>query len=206
MEYLRGLSEQDATRKLRTEGFNELPSEKHRSWVAIIFRVLSEPMLLMLVACSVIYFLLADPGEAFILLGSAILVIGITFYQERRSERALEALRDLSSPHAIVIRDGERKSIPGREVVSGDLVVISEGDRIPADAAIVKNSSLEVDESLLTGESVSVRKSVWDSATEFSRPGGNDLPFIYSGTLIVRGHGSILAQSASVAALPAGSS
>jgi Ca2+-transporting ATPase len=142
-----------------------------------------------LVACSIIYFLLADPGEAFILLVSAILVIGITFYQERRSERALETLRDLSSPRALVIRGGKKKSIPGREVVNGDLVIVSEGDRVPADAVLVRNSSLEADESLLTGESVPVRKSVWDSVSEFSRPGGSDLPFIYSGTLIIRGQG-----------------
>lgn len=184
-----GLRESEAAQKLHAEGFNELPSEKHRSWLRIIGGVLSEPMLLLLVAASVIYFLLADPGEAFILLGSALLVIGITFYQERRSERALEALRDLSSPRALVIRDGERKRIPGREVVRGDLIVISEGDRIPADAAIISVSSLEVDESILTGESVPVRKSLWDNALDIARPGGNDLPFIYSGTLIVRGRG-----------------
>jgi Ca2+-transporting ATPase len=184
---LQGLSEHAAAEKLRTEGFNELPSEKHRSWVAIIAKVLNEPMLLLLIACSVIYFLLGDPREAFILLTSALLVIGITFYQERRSERAIEALRDLSSPRALVIRDGERKRIPGREVVRGDLIVISEGDRVPADAAVIRVSSLESDESLLTGESVPVRKSVWDKAAGFARPGGDDLPFIYSGTLIARG-------------------
>ncbi|MEI8135536.1 MAG: cation-translocating P-type ATPase [bacterium] len=186
---LQGISELDAALALSRDGYNELPSEKRRSWLAIILKVISEPMLLLLVASSAIYFILADPSEAFILLGSALFVIGITFYQERRSERAIEALRDLSSPRALVIRDGERKRIAGREVVRGDLIVIAEGDRVPADAALLEVASLEVDESMLTGESIAVRKSVWKNNSVLERPGGEDLPFLYSGTLIVRGRG-----------------
>src|SRR5579872_6583234 len=186
-EILQGLRETEAAQRLKEEGYNELPSTKPRSVFKIIVTVLSEPMLALLLACSIIYFFLGDSREAFILLGSALIIIGITFYQERRSERALEALRDLSSPRALVIRDGIRKRIPGKEIVRGDIIVISEGDRVPADAGIIASSSLQTDESLLTGEYLPVRKSEWDQITPISRPGGDNLPFIYSGTLIVKG-------------------
>jgi Ca2+-transporting ATPase len=172
-----GLKQDVAALRLAEEGYNELPSAKPRSWFAIAATVLSEPMLVLLLACALIYFIIGDPREAFILLGSALIVIGITFYQERRSERAIEALRDLSSPRALVIRDGIRKRIAGREIVRGDIIVISEGDRIPAD------------ESLLSGESLAVAKTEWDGITTISRPGGEHLPFVYSGTLVVTGRG-----------------
>jgi Ca2+-transporting ATPase len=115
--------------------------------------------------------------------------MGITLYQERKTERALEALRDLSSPRALVIRDGHEKRIAGREVVRGDILVVKEGDRVPADAILLSCSNLSVDESLLTGESVSVRKSTGAGETDIARPGGDDLPFVYSSTLIVQGRG-----------------
>jgi Ca2+-transporting ATPase len=116
-------------------------------------------------------------------------VMGITFYQERKTERALEALRDLSSPRALVIRDGRERRIAGREVVRGDILVIKEGDRVPADALILSSINLMVDESLLTGEFAPVRKTAGGSAVCAARPGGDDLPFIYSSTLVVQGHG-----------------
>ena len=157
---LRGLRTEDAERLQLSEGYNELPSAKPRPWYAIVFSVVKEPMLSLLLACSVIYLVLADIQEALILLSSAVLVIGITFFQERRAERAIEALRDLSSPRALVIRDGERKRIAGRDVVRGDLLILSEGDRVPADARLLQSSSIEADESLLTGESVPVLKRI----------------------------------------------
>jgi Ca2+-transporting ATPase len=123
------------------------------------------------------------------LLGFVFVIIGITFYQEQKTERALEALRDLSSPRALVIRDGRQQRIAGREVVRDDIVLIAEGDRIPADAVLLSGSNISVDESLLTGESVPVRKKVWDGQLEMGRPGGEDLPFVYSGTLVVKGQG-----------------
>ena len=91
------------------------------------------------------------------------MVITISLFQNRRTERALQALRDLSSPRALVIRDGARRRIPGREVVPGDLLVLSEGDRVPADATLLEESNLAADESLLTGESVPVRKEARES-------------------------------------------
>jgi Ca2+-transporting ATPase len=155
----------------------------------MLFEVVREPMFLMLIACGLLYLFLGDQAEALMLLGFVFVIIGITFYQEQKTERALEALRDLSSPRALVIRDGRQQRIAGREVVRDDIVLISEGDRVPADAVLLSGSNISVDESLLTGESVPVRKKVWDGQLEMGRPGGEDLPFVYSGTLIVKGQG-----------------
>ncbi|MGE5551581.1 MAG: cation-translocating P-type ATPase [Bacteroidota bacterium] len=184
-----GLSEEEAARKLSEVGHNELPAAKRRSILAIALEVVREPMFLLLVAGGALYLILGDAQEAVMLLGFVFVVMGITLYQERKTERALEALRDLSSPRALVIRDGKQKRIAGREVVPGDIVMLSEGDRIPADAVLLSCINLSADESLLTGESVPVRKMVWDHAMELGRPGGDDLPFVYSGSMVVQGQG-----------------
>ncbi len=184
-----GLSEAEAARRLQQHGYNELPSSKGRSILATAWDVVREPMFLLLLACGTIYLILGDVQEAVMLLGFVFVVLGITLYQERKTERALEALRDLSSPRALVIRGGERKRIAGREVVPDDLVVLAEGDRVPADSVVLSCNNLSTDESLLTGESVPVRKVAWDGVREMTRPGGEDLPFVFSGTLIVQGQG-----------------
>ena len=186
---LQGLTEQEALERLAQDGYNELPATKKRSFFHLLFEVVREPMFLMLIACGLLYLLLGDQEEAFMLLGFVCVIIGITFYQEQKTERALEALRDLSSPRALVIRDGKQQRIAGREVVRDDITLIAEGDRIPADAVLLSGSNISVDESLLTGESVPVRKIAWDGRLEMGRPGGDDLPFVYSGTLVVKGQG-----------------
>jgi Ca2+-transporting ATPase len=186
---IRGLSEAEAADRLRIEGYNELPSSRKRSIFAIAVDVIREPMFLLLVACGTIYLILGDVEEAFMLLGFVFVVMGITLYQERKTERALEALRDLSSPRALVIRDGVEHRIAGREVVRGDILILKEGDRVPADAILLSASNISVDESLLTGESVPVRKISNTDQSEMDRPGGDDLPSVYSSTLIVQGHG-----------------
>lgn len=182
-----GLSESEAQARLDAEGFNELPASKGRSFLTITRDVAAEPMFLLLVAAGCIYLFLGSFADALMLLGFVFVVMGITIYQERKTERALEALRDLSSPRASVIRDGEQKRIAGRDVVRGDILLLSEGDRVPADAEIVWCVNLSVDESLLTGESMPVRKGACGTESETARPGGHDLPFVYSGTLVVRG-------------------
>jgi len=185
-----GLSQADAATRLQRDGYNELPSARPRSLVAIGLEVVREPMFVLLIASGAVYLLLGDPAEAVALLAAVFVVVGITLYQEQKTERALQALRDLSSPRALVIRDGITKRIAGRDVVRDDLVVLREGDRIPADACIESCRNLFVDESLLTGESVAVRK-VPAVTTSLSRepPGGEDRPFVYSGTLVIRGDG-----------------
>ena len=184
-----GLSEQEAGERLARDGHNELPSTKQRTIFAIAFEVMREPMFLLLVSCGILYLFLGDLQEAIMLLGFVFVVIGITLYQERKTERALEALRDLSSPRALVIRGGKQRRIAGRDVVRGDSIVLAEGDRVPADAVLQATINLTVDESLLTGESVPVRKTGNSGVAEMARPGGEDLPYIYSGTLVVQGQG-----------------
>ena len=186
---LQGLTEQEALENLAEDGYNELPSGKKRTFFHILLEVVKEPMFLMLIACGLLYLILGDREEALMLLGFVVVIISITFFQEQKTERALEALRDLSSPRALVIRDGMQQRIAGREVVREDIILLSEGDRVPADAVLLTAKNVTVDESLLTGESVAVRKKAWDGQLEMGCPGGDDLPFVYSGTLIVRGQG-----------------
>ena len=184
-----GLTGKEAQEKLRSEGYNELPTQQKRSIFWIIFEVIHEPMFLLLVACGLLYFLLGDIQEGLMLMSFVLVIIAITVYQEQKTERALEALRNLSSPRALVIRDGEQKRIPGREVVTGDMLILSEGDRVPADGVLLSSINVSVDESLLTGESVPVRKISWIAGMQSDRPGGDDQPFVYSGTLVVQGQG-----------------
>ena len=174
---------------MQQEGPNELPAQKKRSLLTIGFEVVREPMFLMLVAAGSLYLLMGEPADALMLLGFVFVVMAITIIQERRTERALEALRDLSSPRALVIRDGVHRRIAGREVVRGDLVVLSEGDRVPADGLLRRGINLSADESLLTGESVPVRKVPSADARALDTPGGDDLPSVFSGTLVTAGQG-----------------
>jgi len=184
-----GLSQKDADKLLETEGLNELPSQKKQNWFSILIKVLSEPMLILLIISGAIYLFMGELKDALMLLSFVFIVVGITFYQERKTEKTLEALRDLSSPQALVIRDGKQKRIAGNEVVRGDFVIINEGDRVPADAVILSCQNLFINESLLTGESMPVRKIEWDEKMQNQRPGGDDLPFIYSGSMVTSGRG-----------------
>jgi P-type Ca2+ transporter type 2C len=184
---LAGLSQAEAHRRLRQDGPNELPQREGRGLLHTALEVLREPMILLLLAAGAVYLFLGDREEAILLLGSIGLIVGIELYQERRTEHALEALRDLSSPRALVIRDAEQRRIPGRDVVRDDLLVLGEGDRVAADAVLLWCTNLAADESLLTGESVPVRKAARPPADEPARPGGDDLPYVYSGTLVTSG-------------------
>ena len=187
----RGLGEADAQARLKAEGYNELPQPDRRTPFRIAIEVLREPMLALLLGGGIVYLLLGDLKEAIILVAFATMSIAITVVQETRTERVLEALRDLTSPRALVVRDGERKRIAGRDVVRGDVIVLSEGDRVPADAVLLQCQDLQADESMLTGESVPVRKIARKECDESQMhpPGGDDLPEVFSGSLIVRGTG-----------------
>jgi Ca2+-transporting ATPase len=199
LDALTGLSKQEAVGRLQQFGYNELPSAKPRTILQIAWGVLREPMLALLLGALIMYFLLGDGREASILGVFVFVVIGITLYQGRKTERALDALRDLSSPRALVLRDGERIRIPGREVVPGDLTILSEGDRVPADGFLLSAASLSIDESLLTGESVPVRKIGGAAEEEQARrPGGDDMPLVFSGTLVVRGSGIARAETTGI--------
>jgi P-type Ca2+ transporter type 2C len=192
---MKGLSAEQAKEALRRHGPNEIPSQAHRSGWRIAAEVLREPMFGLLAACAGLYLFLGDLREAAVLGVVVLGITGMTFWQERKTERALEALRDLSSPRALVLREGVPVRVPGREVVPGDVLLLEEGDRVPADAAVLEARGLSCDESLLTGESVPVPKSAWDGKTPAGRPGGDGEPFVWSGTLVVGGRGSAVAQA-----------
>lgn len=185
-----GLSQSQAEERLRLDGYNELPAAKPRRVWAIAFDVVTEPMLLLLFTCGGIYVVLGDLQEALVLLGFVFVIIGISFFQEHKTERALEALRDLSSPPALVLRHGIQQRIAGREVVCGDILMLAEGDRVPADAILLSCLNMTVDESLLTGESLPVRKELITPApSTMAQAGGDALPFVFSGSLVVQGKG-----------------
>jgi Ca2+-transporting ATPase len=188
----KGLSSAEAAERLALSGPNELESSKPRALWAIAIETIREPMFLILLACSALYLLLGDLGEALLISAAILFVMLITFLQERRTERTLEALRDLSSPRALVLRDGTAKSIDAREIVQGDLVLINEGDRVSADGFVIASSALTVNESLLTGESVPVRKVEWNGEDAMGQAGGDETAFVYSGTMVVQGRGSLL--------------
>lgn len=174
-----GLTQAEAGERLLRDGPNEPRRASGRRWWQTLAEVLREPMLALLLLAGLVYLALGDRVEALVLLGFACLSILITVVQENRTERALEALRDLGSPRALVVRDGQRVRIPGRDVVRGDLLCIAEGDRIAADGRILEAHHLAVDESLLTGESVAVDKQ-GDAA--------NDRGQVFGGSLVVTGH------------------
>ncbi len=188
-EKYKGLTEAEAKFRQESEGYNELPSSKPKNFFTIALGVVKEPMFLLLVACGALYMILGDIQEGIMLLSFVFVIMGIEFYQEKKTEKALDALKDLASPRALVIRDGAERRIPGREVARGDVINLQEGDRVPADATVIYSSNLMADESLLTGEPVPVRKSDADGSEQPTQPGGDDLPFVFSGSMIVQGAG-----------------
>jgi Ca2+-transporting ATPase len=198
-----GLDPAEAARLLAADGPNQLPGSAPKSHWAIVREVLTEPMFLMLLAAGGIYLALGDRAEALFLLGFVGVVIGITLVQEQRTQRALESLRDLSAPRALVLRGGAQVRIPGHEVVRGDVLVLHEGDRIAADAVLLQGD-LSADESLLTGEAVPVAKQVGTLAPTQTppqagdaapAPGGEGTPWLFASTVVTRGTGLARVQA-----------
>ncbi len=175
---LSGLDPAEAVRRLAAHGPNLLPSSTPKTLWAIVGGVLIEPMFLMLLVAGGLYLALGDHAEAAFLLSFVFVVIGITLAQERKTQRALESLRELSAPRALVIRGGEEVRIPGRDVVVGDLLVLHEGDRIAADATLL-GGHLDVNESLLTGEAVPVTKLPGDASSQ-----------LFASTVVTKGVGT----------------
>ncbi len=157
-------------------GANHQVTPHARAWWRILFEMLKEPMLLLLIAVTIIYLFLGEYGEAYFMLAAIIIVSGISFYQDNRSRRALEALEKINQPRSKVIRDSRMISIPTRDIVIGDMLLVAEGDTINADGKIVRSNDFSVNESMLTGEAYSVFKSA----------GAKD-DMVYSGTLVVSG-------------------
>ncbi|HRH29524.1 MAG TPA: cation-translocating P-type ATPase [Aquabacterium sp.] len=171
-----GLDPLVAAQRLQTEGPNELGVTQRRTLLDMAWDVVREPMFLLLLGAGGIYLAMGDAREAMILLGFVVIIMATTILQEHRTDRALDALRDLSSPRALALRGGVTQRIPGREVVREDVLLLAEGDRIPADGDLLQAHELATDESMLTGESESVPKQV---------PSGR----VFAGTLVVSGQG-----------------
>ena len=174
---LQGLSHEVAAQRLAADGPNLLPGATPRTFFGIALGVVTEPMFLMLLVAGGLYLALGDTAEAMFLLSCVFFVIGITLAQERKTQRALESLRDLSAPRALVMRGGVETRIAGRDVVVGDLLVLHEGDRVAADATLL-DGQLDANESLLTGEAVPVAKLP-----------GTKAGALYASTLVTRGVG-----------------
>lgn len=170
----KGLTETEAQSRLLQYGPNRLQQEKSSGFLRKGLDFLKEPMILLLVATSGIYLIMGDFSEGVLLGLSVFVVAGISLYQDHKSEKALTALRALSSPRALVIRDGKEKRIAGCDLVPGDLVSLHEGDRVPADGVVIESNHLSLDESLLTGESFPVDKA------SVGAP-------VFSSTLVIRG-------------------
>jgi Ca2+-transporting ATPase len=186
-----GLTEAEARRRLAEHGPNEIADRDQHGLLTTLRGIATEPMFLMLLLAAAIYLVLGDLGEGLLLAFFAVVTVGLVIFQERRSEHALEALRVLAAPQARVLRDGQVRRIPARELVPGDLFLLGEGERVAADGVARESVGLAVDESLLTGESVPVRKRPSEAAADAApdRPGGDDLPQVFAGTLVVSGHG-----------------
>ena len=187
---LAGLSGREVDERRARFGRNDIGDRERHGMAHTLLGVVQEPMFLLLLVAAAIYLAIGDLGDGLLLAFFAVLTLSLVVLQQRRSERALEALRDLALPIARVIRDGRVQRVAASELVPGDAVVIGEGERIPADAAAREATGLVIDESLLTGESVPVRKTASDDARAIddAAPGGDDLPFVYAGTLVVGGH------------------
>ncbi|MCT6718717.1 cation-translocating P-type ATPase [Acidovorax sp. K2F] len=170
-----GLDPALAAQRLREEGPNELGISQRRTLRDMAWDVVREPMFLLLLGAGAIYLAMGDAHEALILLGFVVIIMAITVLQERRTDNALNTLRDLSSPRALALRGGTMVHIAGRDVVREDLLMIAEGDRIPADGTLLQAHELAANESMLTGESEPVAKQPADK--------------VFAGTLVVSGQG-----------------
>ena len=185
-----GLNSEEVKRLQTQHGFNELPVTDQKTVCKAFFRIATEPMFGLLLLAGLIYLAIGSAADAVVLMIFILIAIGMTLFQQQKSENAIEALKDMSSPRALVIRDGDTKRIAGREVTIGDILVLEEGDRIPADATLIDTNDLLIDESLLTGESIPVEKkssSKHDMASNKNK--------IYSGCLVLRGGGKAIVTS-----------
>jgi P-type Ca2+ transporter type 2C len=189
---MNGLTRSEAAQRLTQDGPNALPSDQRNAWLTSLWDAMREPMFALMLGAGLLYVLLGDLQEGLILLGLVLVVVALTLYQEGKTAHALQALRDMSSPRALVLRDGQPTRVAGSEVVMGDVLIVAEGERVAADAVLLSGTEVTVDESLLTGESAPVHKTPAEPSSPLTapeHPGGDQTPWLYSGTLLVQGHG-----------------
>jgi len=146
-----GLSSEEAARRLQRYGPNEIADRDRKSFARTLRTILTEPMFALLLVAAAVYLLVGDLAEGLLLAAFACVTVGLVVFQERRSERALEALRDLAVPHVRVIRDGSLRRLPARELVPGDAFRVAEGERVGADAVLRDASGLSIEGGRLGG-------------------------------------------------------
>ena len=183
---LQGLTDEQAKMLQEQFGKNELADKKKQSFFMKVLHIISEPMFLLLIIAAVIYFILGEPRDGAIMLFFVLGIISIDVIQEWKTDRTLDALKDLTAPRSKVIRNGKEQMIPSADIVPGDLMIISEGGKIPADGEIIRENDLCVDESLLTGEA----EGVWKTAS--GSKSGNSAEYwrkdyCYAGTMVIQG-------------------
>lgn len=189
-----GLTEAEAAVRLEALGPNIISRQGGRSLADILWGAVKEPAFLLLLAAAGLYLVLGDLGEGLFLVGGAFATVALVVAQESRSERALAALRKLAEPMARVMRDGVERRIAASALVPGDIVLVGEGERLPADGVLRSGDALAVDESTLTGESVTVSKRPAGLSADFdpdAEPGGDASPLLFAGTLNVAGQGVV---------------
>jgi len=184
-----GLTTAEAKRRQQQYGKNELTPQKKESFFKKVLHILCEPMFLLLIVAAVIYFFLGEPRDGAIMLIFVVGIIGIDVVQEWKTDQTLNALKDLSAPHVTVIRDGREQNIDSADLVPGDLMMICEGVKIPADGSVLSCADLCVDESSLTGEA----EGVWKVASDNAAPTGDywRKDYCYAGTLVTQGTATV---------------
>ena len=196
MDLLRGLTEVEAASRLKSFGPNLVRQPRSRTLGRIIRDTFREPMFLALIGAATLYLVVGDLAEGLFMVTGAGLALGLVIVQEARSERALQALNALAEPRARVLREGQDRWIPARDLVPGDVAFITEGARVPADATLIQGDVLQVDESTLTGESASVIKTPGEiSMGLLTAPGEEVSASLFAGTLVVRGNGAALVRA-----------
>lgn len=183
-KHLQGLSPNEVAQSRTEHGSNRLYVRPQRAIVHLLREVVTEPVFLLLVLACVLYFAIGDRSEAWLMVASVVFVVLIEIVQEFRSEKALSALQKMAQPFALVIRGGKRVELPVEEIVVGDLIVVSEGERVPADGILLRQNDLSVDEAILTGESLPVNKTENDPENR-----------LYQGSTVASGTGIARVQA-----------
>ncbi|MGB3328165.1 MAG: cation-transporting P-type ATPase, partial [Thermomicrobiales bacterium] len=183
-----GLAGDDAARRLREAGPNAPAARKDDPWYKELLEEFTEPLILLLIAVGVIYAFLGEPSDAIVIVVVILITIGAEFATEWRAKRAIAALASLREPTAPVLRDGEIATIPVETIVPGDVVILTAGDRVPADVRLLSTSALAADESILSGESMASEKRA-DAVVPADAPLAERSTMTYGGTVVTRGDG-----------------